>query len=148
MDTAFPADYNVELKESRRKDKFPNLAKELKKKIRNTKVTVIPIVIGTLVRKTKRLVHGQEDLKITGQMETIKTTELFRSARILKRVVASLHWSSFPSSVKYVLFTLDVLWDGRQVTMLFLWDVASSISSNPTQHTCEARIEPFLQALC
>ena len=44
------------------------------------KVTVIPIVISAL---------GiiPEDLEIRGQEETIQTTALLRSARILRRVV-------------------------------------------------------------
>ena len=35
------------------------------------KVTVIPIVIGTLGTGTKGLIMGLEDLKIRGQVETI-----------------------------------------------------------------------------
>ena len=48
------------------------------------KVTVIPIVIGTV---TKGLVQRLEDLEIRGRVETIKTTALLRSARILRRVL-------------------------------------------------------------
>ena len=50
------------------------------------KVTVIPIVIGNLSTVTKGLVQGLEDLKVTGRVETIQTTALLRSARILSRV--------------------------------------------------------------
>ena len=45
------------------------------------KVTLIPIVIGALGTVTK----GQEDLE-TGRVETIQTTALLGSVRILKRV--------------------------------------------------------------
>ena len=59
---------------------------ELKKKW-NMKVTIIPIAIGTLGTVTKGLVQGLEDLEIRGQVETIQTTALLRSASILRRVL-------------------------------------------------------------
>ena len=49
------------------------------------KVTVIPIAIGALGTVIKGLIQGLEDLNIRGQMETIQTTALLRSARILRR---------------------------------------------------------------
>ena len=53
------------------------------------KVTIIPIVIGALDTVTKELVQGLEDLEITGRVETIKTTTLLRTGRILRRVLES-----------------------------------------------------------
>ena len=47
-------------------------------------VTAIRIVIGALGTVTKGLVQGQEDLEIRGRVETIQTTALLRSARILR----------------------------------------------------------------
>ena len=55
MDFAVPADHRVKLKENEKKDKYLDLAKELKK-LWNMKVTVIPIVIGALGTVTKGLV--------------------------------------------------------------------------------------------
>ena len=52
-------------------------------------VTVIPIVIGTLSTVTKGLVQGLQDMEIRGRVETIQTTELLRSARILRRVLVT-----------------------------------------------------------
>ena len=49
------------------------------------KVTVIPIVIGALGTIPKRLVRELEELEIKEQVETIQTTTMLRSARILKR---------------------------------------------------------------
>ena len=49
-------------------------------------VTVLQIVIGALGTITKRSVKGLEDLEMRGQVETIQTTALLRSARILRRV--------------------------------------------------------------
>ena len=55
------------------------------------KVTIIPILIGTLRTVTKGLVQGQEDLDITERMETVQTIALLRSARIPRRVLET--WS-------------------------------------------------------
>ena len=85
MDFAVLADYRVKLKENKKKNKYPDLARGLKK-LWNIRVVVIPIVFGDLGTVTKGLVEGLEDLKIRGQVETIQTTVLLRSARILKRV--------------------------------------------------------------
>ena len=48
------------------------------------KVMIIPIIFGTV---TKGLVQRLEDLEITGRVETVKTTALYRSARILRSIV-------------------------------------------------------------
>ena len=50
-------------------------------------MTVISIVIGVLGRITKGMVQELEDLEIKGQVETIQTKVLFRSAGILRRVL-------------------------------------------------------------
>ena len=51
------------------------------------KVTNIPIVIGALGTVTKGLAQELEDLEIMGRVETVQTTALLRSARILRRVL-------------------------------------------------------------
>ena len=53
---AVPADHRVKLKECEKKDKYLNLAREMKK-LWNMKVTVIAIVIGALGTVTKRLLN-------------------------------------------------------------------------------------------
>ena len=63
VDVAVLADHRVKLKESEKTDKYLDLVRQLKKKLWNMKVTVIPIVIGALGTITKRLVQGLEDLK-------------------------------------------------------------------------------------
>ena len=72
---AVPADHRVESKESEKKDKYLDLARELKK-LSNMKLTVIPIVTVPLGIVTKELVEGLEDLEIRGRVETIETTGL------------------------------------------------------------------------
>ena len=51
------------------------------------KVTIIPILIGAFGTVTKGLLKGLEDLEVGGRVETIQTTALLRTARILRRVL-------------------------------------------------------------
>ena len=60
VDFTVPADHQVKLKESEKKDKYLDLARELKK-VMNMKVTIIPIVIGALGTVTKGLLKVQKD---------------------------------------------------------------------------------------
>ena len=55
--------------EYEKKDKYLDLARELKK-LRNMKVT--PIVIGAFGAVTKWLLKGLEDLEVGGRVETIQ----------------------------------------------------------------------------
>ena len=54
---------NNNLKESEKKDKYLNLARELKK-LWNMKATIVPIAIGALGTITKGLLKGLEDLGV------------------------------------------------------------------------------------
>ena len=56
MDFDVPADLRVKLKEYEKRDKYLNLARELKK-LWNMKVTIIQIVISALGTVTKGLVQ-------------------------------------------------------------------------------------------
>ena len=53
------------------------------------KVRVIPIVIGVIGRVTKGLLQRLADLEIRGRVETIQTTAVLRSVRILRRVLGT-----------------------------------------------------------
>ena len=77
------ADHRIKLKECEKRDKYLDLARELKK-LWNMKVTIIPIVIGAFGTVTKGLLKGLEDLEVSGRVETIQTTA---TARILRRVL-------------------------------------------------------------
>ena len=70
MDFAVLADHRVKLKESKKKDKYLDLARELKT-LWDNKVIVIPIVSGVLGTVTKGLIEGLEDLEIRGRVETL-----------------------------------------------------------------------------
>ena len=87
VDFAVPADYRINLKESEKKDKYLDLAREFNKKLWNMKVTIMPIVIGALGTVTKGLLKGVEDLEVGSRVETIQTTAWRRTARILRRVM-------------------------------------------------------------
>ena len=86
VDFAVPADHRIKLKECEKRDKYHDLARELKK-LRNMMVSIIPIVIGAFGTVNKGLLKGLEDLEIGGRVETIQTTALLNRARILRRVL-------------------------------------------------------------
>ena len=60
---AVPAYPRIKLKECEKKDKYLDLARELKK-LWNIKVTIIQIVIGAFGTVTKGLLKGLEDLEV------------------------------------------------------------------------------------
>ena len=86
VDFAVPADHRIKLKECKKKDKYLDLARELKK-LWNMKVTIVSIVILAFGTVTKGLIKGLEDLEVGGRLETIQTTALLKTARILRRVL-------------------------------------------------------------
>ena len=95
IDFAVPSDHRIKLKECEKKDKYFDLARELKKPW-NMQVTIIPIVIGAFGTVSKGLLTGLEDLEVGGRAETIQTTELLRTARMLRIVPET--WGDFMSS--------------------------------------------------
>ena len=86
VDFAVPADHRINLKECEKKDKYLDLARELKK-LWNMKVTIVPIVIGAFGTITKGLLKGLEDLEVGGRVETIQMTALLRTTRILRQIL-------------------------------------------------------------
>ena len=51
------------------------------------RLTVVPVVVDALGTIPKLLVKRMDGLEIRGQLETIQTTALLRSANILKDVL-------------------------------------------------------------
>ena len=86
MDFAVLADHRIKLKECEKKDKYLDLARELKK-LWNMTVTIIPIVIGAFGAVTKGLLKELENFEVGGREETIQTTALLKTAIILRRVL-------------------------------------------------------------
>ena len=101
VDFAIPTDHWIELKECEKRDKYLDRARETIK-LWNLKVTIILIVIGAFVTVTKGLLKGLENLEFGGRVETIQTTALLKTARILRRVLETwgdlqslnLHWKT------------------------------------------------------
>ena len=88
MDLTIPANLRGKMKESKKRDKYLDLARELKK-LWNMKVTVMPSVISMFVTVIKGLVSRLKDLETRGCVETIQTTALLRLTRILRRVLGT-----------------------------------------------------------
>ena len=76
----------MKLKECEKKDKYLDLARELKK-LWKTKVSILPIVIGIYGTVTEGLIKGLEDLEVSRRVETIQTTALLKTARIPRIVL-------------------------------------------------------------
>ena len=93
-DFAISAAHRVKLKESEKKDKYHDLARELKK-LWSMKMTVIKIAIEAFSTATKALLQGREDLDIRGQVEAVQSAALLKSAGILRRVLET--WGDFLS---------------------------------------------------
>ena len=82
-----------------KKDKYLDLARELKK-LRNMQVAIVPIVIGAFGTLIKGLLKGLKALEVGKQVETIQTTALLKTERILRRVLET--WGD--------LLSLKLLW--------------------------------------
>ena len=76
----------MKIKESEKKDKYLDLARELRK-LWSMTVTVIPIVIDALGTVPKDLEKGMAKVEIRERIATIETTALLRSVKILRRVL-------------------------------------------------------------
>ena len=71
MDFAVPDDHRIKLKECEKRDKYLDLARELKN-LWNMIVTIVPIVIGAFGTVTKGLLKGLEDLEVGGRVRPSK----------------------------------------------------------------------------
>ena len=103
-------------RESGKRDKYLDLAGEMKK-LWNMKVTIKPIVIGGL-GTVIRLIKGLEDMKKEGPLENIQTTALWRSARILRRILET--WSDL-MSVKLLWKTISKHWCEKKALKWVKW---------------------------
>ena len=75
MNFAVPVDHRMKNKESEKKEKYLDFARELRK-LWNMRRVMIPVVIGMLETVHKGLEIGLEVLEIGGQAEPIQTTVL------------------------------------------------------------------------
>ena len=88
VDFFIQVDHWVKMKESKKIDKFLDLARELKN-LWNIRVMVIPIVVGTLGMVPKGLELRLGELEMRGRIETIQPTALL-SPGDLKRPAVTL----------------------------------------------------------
>ena len=72
------------------------------------KVTIVPILIGTLGTVIKKLIKRPEDFEIIGLGKNIQTTALLKSARILRRLLEIEETCCHPSSRKRPSANADV----------------------------------------
>ena len=100
VDFIVPAEHRIKLKESEKKNKYLDFARELKK-LWNMKVIIIPIVIGVFGTVKKALLKGLDDLDVVERVETAQTPTLLRTARILRKVLET--WGD--------LLSLKLLWN-------------------------------------
>ena len=106
------------------------------KKKCNMKVTIIPIVIGAFGTVTKRLVQGLKNLDITGRMETVQTTALLKSTRILRRVLES--WGDL-LSLKLLGKTISWRWYETLPRSKMIRLIITNGSSNLGQMTSDSQ---------
>ena len=106
MDFTVRVDHRIKLKECEKKDKYLDLARELKK-LWNMLVTIIPIVIGAFGTVIKEILKGLENLEVGGRVQIIQTTTLLRTARILRSVLET--WGDL-LSLKLQWKTISVSW--------------------------------------
>ena len=86
LDIAVPGDARVTEKEREKVEKYQDLAREIRK-IWNTSVTVIPIIVGAL-GAVANLHEQMEMLEIEKkEVDRVQFTALLGSARILRKVL-------------------------------------------------------------
>ena len=103
---AVPDDHIIKLKECEKRDKYIDLARELKK-LWNVKMTIVPIVIGAFGMGTKGLLKSLKQLEVGGREEIIKRTVLLNTDRILRRI---LETGGSLLSLKLQWKTISVRW--------------------------------------
>ena len=81
------------------------------------KVKMIPIVIKAFGTISKGLLKGLEDLEVGGRVETIWTTALLRTARILRRVQET--WGGL-LSLKHPLKDYQVTLMGKTLIIIIM----------------------------
>ena len=86
IDFAIPYDTRVVQKENEKMDRYQDLAREIKK-LWDTQVEVIPIIIGALGTIPTRFDGWLEKLDIVTKVGELQKTVLLHSARILRKVL-------------------------------------------------------------
>ena len=77
----------MKIKESEKIDKYWDLAREPKEKLKYMRVTVILIVNGTLGAAPKVLEKKTVEMEISGRIETIQIITLLEPGRLIRRIL-------------------------------------------------------------
>ena len=86
MGFAILVDHVVKMKETKKTDKYMDLASKLEK-LWSMRLMVIPIIVCALRTVPKRLERELEESEISGRIKTIQITALLKLARILRKVL-------------------------------------------------------------
>ena len=86
IDFAFPGDSRIEEKKKDKIEKYQELGRELQK-IRNVKVKIIPLVVGSLGAIPKEFGNRLKQIGITARTAQVQKTVLLGTARILRKVL-------------------------------------------------------------
>ena len=84
MDIAFPEDSNILKKESEKYEKYQDLAREIKR-IWKSGTEVVPVAVGALSSKSKKLAGHLKQLGIEDQTRTMQKLALFGLSHILRK---------------------------------------------------------------
>ena len=112
------------------------------KKLWNMQVTIIIIVIGAFGTVTKGLLKGLEDLEVGGRVETVQTTALLRTARILRRALDTWGTCCHSDSSEKSSANADVKSSNKWIIIIiisFLFCIAViilSIEPKNTDYSC------------
>ena len=103
IDFTVPGDSRIEEKEKDKIEKFQDLGRELQK-IRNVKVKIISLVVGSLGATPKQFGNRLKQIGITAGTAQVQKTVLLGMARILTRVLeieGYWLWLDFNSIFQY-----------------------------------------------
>ena len=87
IDVAVPGDSRISDKEKEKVEKYQDLKREVKRIWNMRSVIVVPVVIGALRSKAKKLNEWLEKLELTVNIVLLQKTTLVGAARILRKVL-------------------------------------------------------------
>ena len=82
-----PGDKRIELKEQEKIDNYTALRQEVKKIWNLSQVVVVPVVIGALGVRSKRLKDSLEMLNIKSSIKLLQKAALLGTAKIVRQVL-------------------------------------------------------------
>ena len=87
IDIAVPADVRVKEKEKEKVEKYQDLKKEIKRLWKLGNVEIVPVVVGALGSVSAEFERWMGKLGITCNVGVMQTSVLFRTTRILRKLL-------------------------------------------------------------